>query len=293
MKTYVVNGLSLFALAAFLSACAVGPNYGPPKAILQGNWSEPLEGGTTNHSIQASAWWRTFNDPTLNSLIARAVKSNYDLRIADARLRQARAQRRFSAADFWPTIDASASYARERISAHGTFPKLPVIQPETDLYQAGFDAAWEVDVFGGKRRALEAATADVSASGHDRNDSLISLVAEVARNYLEVRGLQQRLAINARKHQIATGCAGHHTGAVQGRRRERVGCHPGRRAPGRHPRSTARIGSVSQANHASARRIAWPTAHFAFYRTRQKGSHSSDTAGGADRFAFRASPSPA
>src|SRR6266478_3500259 len=96
---------------------------------------------------------------------------------------------------FGPTVDASASYTRERASEHGNQPELPNVPLENTLYQAGFDAAWEIDVFGGKRRALEAATADVAASQEDRSDALMSLLAEVARNYVELRGLQQRLAI--------------------------------------------------------------------------------------------------
>jgi NodT family efflux transporter outer membrane factor (OMF) lipoprotein len=178
-----------------ISGCAVGPNYHPPKVTVSATWSEPLEGGTTNRAAPAAQWWTIFNDPKLNSLIVRAVQSNYDLRITEARLRQVRAQRRFAAADLWPTVDASASYTHERISEHGNVPVLPGVPLETDLYQAGFDAAWELDVFGGKRRALEAATADVAAGQADLKDTLVTLLAEVARNYVEVRGLQQRLVI--------------------------------------------------------------------------------------------------
>ncbi len=188
-------GVWSLGLGLFLTGCSVGPNYHAPKVSIQSTWSEALEGGTKNQAVQVTEWWRIFGDATLNSLIVRAVRSNYDLRIADARLREARAQREFSAADFWPTVDGSASYSRVRNSEHGTLPNLPNNPLENNLYQAGFDAAWEVDVFGGKRRALEAATADVSASVYDCNDSLVSLVAEVARNYIDVRGLQQRLAI--------------------------------------------------------------------------------------------------
>jgi len=179
----------------FFTGCSVGPNYHAPKVALSGDWSEPVEGGTTDRSVSAADWWTTFNDPKLNSLIARAMQSNHDLRIAEARLRQARAQRRFSSADFWPTMEASASYSRERASEHGNQPVFQNVPLENNLYQAGFDAAWEIDVFGGKRRALEAATADVAASQEDRSDALVSLLAEVARNYVELRGLQQRLAI--------------------------------------------------------------------------------------------------
>jgi NodT family efflux transporter outer membrane factor (OMF) lipoprotein len=166
-----------------------------PKVSVSPNWSEAMEGGATNRTVSAADWWTSFHDTELNSLIVRAVSSNYDLRMAEARLRQARAQRQFSAADFWPTVNASGSYTRERASEHGNQPVLPRVPLENNLYQAGFDATWEIDVFGGKRRALEAATADVAASQADRNDTLVTLLAEVARNYVELRGLQQRLVI--------------------------------------------------------------------------------------------------
>jgi multidrug efflux system outer membrane protein len=188
-------GVWILVFGIFCPGCSVGPNYHEPRVGMPGSWSEPLEGGTTNRTALAAEWWTTFSDPKLNSLIARAVQSNYDLRIAEARLRQARAQRRFSTADFWPTLDASGSYTRERVSENALQAVAPGVPLENNLYQAGFDAAWEIDVFGGKRRALEAATADVGASQEDRTDTLVTLQAEVARNYVELRGLQQRLVI--------------------------------------------------------------------------------------------------
>src|SRR5262245_18096783 len=87
-------GIWNLVLGILLPGCSVGPNYQAPHVAVSGNWSEPLEGGATNHAAPAAEWWTTFSDPRLNSLIARAVRSNYDLRIAEARLRQARAQRK-------------------------------------------------------------------------------------------------------------------------------------------------------------------------------------------------------
>jgi NodT family efflux transporter outer membrane factor (OMF) lipoprotein len=143
-----------------------------------------------------------FNDGELESLIRRAAQSNLDLRMAQARLQQARAVRGGSAADFWPSVDASGSYVREKESENqpffGALP-LPANFPfEYSVYQAGFDASWEIDLFGGKRRALEAATADWQGAIEARNDAMVSLLAEVARNYVELRGDQQRLEIAGR-----------------------------------------------------------------------------------------------
>src|SRR6516165_4016734 len=95
------TGAWLFVLGAFLSGCSVGPNYHAPDVGVSGDWSEPLEGGVTNGAVRGVEWWKNFNDAELDSLIVRAVKSNYDLRIAQARLRQARAQQKFSAANLW------------------------------------------------------------------------------------------------------------------------------------------------------------------------------------------------
>jgi NodT family efflux transporter outer membrane factor (OMF) lipoprotein len=153
----------------------------------------------TGGPADTARWWKAFGDPELDSLVGRAVQSNPDLAAAEARLRQARAIRALSAASFRPTLDADGSYAKEKISQNqplfGSLP-LPKNFPfEYSVYQAGFDASWEIDVFGGQRRALEAAAAEWGGAVEARNDVLVSLVAEVARTYVELRGAQRRLAI--------------------------------------------------------------------------------------------------
>jgi multidrug efflux system outer membrane protein len=198
------NHLLLMALPVFLaSGCAslpsVGPDYHAPAVRTQTQWAEPLTGGETNSAAATAAWWKNFHDAELNSLIERGVSSNLDLRIAQARVREARAQYGAASADFWPTVDASSSYTRLRESQHqpllGSLPVPAGIPFEDDYYQAGFDASWEIDVFGGKRRAFESARAQLSASEFDQRDVLVSLFGEVARNYVGLRGFQQRLAI--------------------------------------------------------------------------------------------------
>jgi multidrug efflux system outer membrane protein len=191
--------LGIIAAAIGLAGCAVGPDYHPPKTAMPANWSETQLAG-----VPVVEWWKSFNDPELDSLVERAVRANHDLRIATARLREARAQRGASFWDLGPAINGKASYTDARTSKNAlTFP-IPKL--DTDTYDAGFDASWEIDVFGGKRRALEAATAEVAASEEDRRDVLVSLLAEVARNYVEVRGFQSRLTIarnNLRSQQAA------------------------------------------------------------------------------------------
>jgi len=199
------NQLSIVALLAFLAGgCAnlpsVGPDYHAPETKTPAHWSEPLVGGETNSAAATAAWWKNFQDSELDSLIARAACSNLDLRIAQARVREARAHYRMTAADFWPTIDGSGSYARQRESKNqplvGPGDHLPAGIPfENSFYQSGFDAAWEIDVFGGTRRATEAARAQVAATQFGEREVLVTLLGEVARNYVEARGYQRRLEI--------------------------------------------------------------------------------------------------
>jgi NodT family efflux transporter outer membrane factor (OMF) lipoprotein len=192
MKTVLIISLALLGL---LSGCTVGPNYQPPRLDVPAQWTSPPAGGETNLPPTEIAWWKTFHDPEFNSLIERGVRSNLDLRMAGARVREARANRGVVAADYWPSADAAGSYTRERLSSTGFPPFPPGTALNYDIYQAGFDAAWELDVFGGTRRAVEAANAGVSAAEYGRRDVLVSLLGEVGRNYVQARSFQRRLAI--------------------------------------------------------------------------------------------------
>ena len=180
-------------LPALLAGCSVGPNYHPPKAAVPAAWPDAAAGVTTNRDAQLAHWWKTLADPELDSLIERAAQANYDLKVAAARVKAARALRGAVVSDFLPTIDASASLTTARRSQNSL--AFPVRLLDTDTYQAGFDASWEIDVFGGQRRALQAATADLQAIEQDQRAVQVSLLAEVARNYLEYRGTQRRLVI--------------------------------------------------------------------------------------------------
>jgi NodT family efflux transporter outer membrane factor (OMF) lipoprotein len=197
-------------VAAGAGGCAVGPDYHPIAPQAPAAWSSPVENGlTTSAPAPASAfaaWWTTFNDPELDNLIHRAARTNPDLRVADARLRQSRAMREMNAANFWPTLDSSVSAARAKQSMNqpliGALPLPPNFPFEYAVYNAGFDAAWEIDLFGGKRRALEGATADFEGAIAARNDALLSVLAEVARDYVELRGSQRRLEIARRNLKV-------------------------------------------------------------------------------------------
>ena len=199
MKT---NRLALLTLVSALSAaagCAVGPDYQRPTVSAPARWSEPLAGGETNAPTALAAWWTNFHDAELDTLIQRAAQSNLDLRTAQARVREARAQFGIAAAALLPTVDGKGSYERQKQSQHqpvlGSLPIPAGVPFENDVYQAGFDASWELDVFGGERRGKEAAQAEVSAAEFGQRATLVTLLGEVARNYVDVRGYQRRLTI--------------------------------------------------------------------------------------------------
>ena len=149
--------------------------------------------------IEVAAWWTTFQDPLLSSLIARAVAANLDLQRTTLRIAEARAVRDIFASQHWPSLSANGAYARQRISgetATGSFlNKVPGLPNPADQFQYGFDASWEIDLFGRVRRSVEAADADTQTSVEDRSDVLVTLFGEVARNQIELRGAQLRQAI--------------------------------------------------------------------------------------------------
>jgi len=268
--------------------CLVGPNYRTPQTQASAGWSglkpgaaatQPTSGPTTQPA-ELGAWWKALHDPMLDGLMARAIESNLDLRLATARVREARAQRDVTAAGFWPLINVSGGYSYSGASQNagpktktpkttrgglptvtlqpaaagtgggppnvtvtpariGPFPlggsRAPslTLQPgaastangvgspsatispsgssgsggtsgastgagvsrQLNLFQAGFDATWELDIFGGVRRSIEAADADIAASEESRRDVLVTLLSEVALNYTQLRGSQRRLAI--------------------------------------------------------------------------------------------------
>jgi len=187
------GGLGAFGILLVLLAvgCTVGPNYQQPNPPMPTQWHSATENGLSNGPVEIVRWWNLFGDSQLENLVNRAMGANKDLKVAEARVREARAQWRVAGAASWPAVDASGSF--ERLHQSENAPSSA--GREYDLYQAGFDAGWEIDLFGGVRRSVEAAIAQVQASEEDRRDVLVTLVAEVATNYLALRGSQGRLAI--------------------------------------------------------------------------------------------------
>ncbi len=176
----------MLALASVLGACAsVGPDYRVPETPVPTAWqAAPAMEMVPETGNKLARWWEQLSDPQLNGLIEDALAANPDLRSAGAALRAARANRNVASANRFPTVSTSAGVTRSA-----------ALGADKTLYSAGFDASWEPDVFGGTRRALEAAEADLEASLADMRATRVSLVAEVALNYVELRAYQARLAI--------------------------------------------------------------------------------------------------
>ncbi len=199
--------LSLPALfLALLWGCAVGPDYHPPKTEVPPGWdgqtvvSPAHPSRTTTDQVTLVQWWQAFNDPTLSSLVEMAIRSNLDVRQAEARIRQARAARAVAGAPLWPQVEASGIYQKSQGSSEAAGGgAIATAGGVRELFQVGLDASWELDIFGGARRSIEAATADLRAAVEDRRDVLVILAADVGTNYLNLRGFQQQLVI-ARKN---------------------------------------------------------------------------------------------
>jgi len=180
------------ALFIFTGCAAVGPNHVPPDTPVPATYHSELKGGLNAKEMDPqtlAAWWTTLNDPELSSLIDRAVSGNLDVKNALARVREARARRGIAKADLFPTLDARGSATWSRINRdEGS-------STSDDFYAAGFDAGWELDIFGGVRRSVEAAEADLQASEENLRNVLVSLLAEVALNYIDVRTSQVQIAV--------------------------------------------------------------------------------------------------
>jgi outer membrane protein, multidrug efflux system len=217
----------LLAASALIPAaqlsCTVGPNYAPPKPSIKTDFPPPSAQAATQpttHPSQLSStaqpiteWWTTLNDPELNNLLLRALDGNLDLQQAASRIRESRANLRQSGAQLYPTVNGTGSYihldAGKNVGIGGSSSSSSSSSTAgntsgsstssdyftSDVFAAGFDATWELDVFGGERRQIESAKADLAASVEDRRDMMVTLLAEVANDYLQIRGLQERLHI--------------------------------------------------------------------------------------------------
>jgi NodT family efflux transporter outer membrane factor (OMF) lipoprotein len=202
------------AAALGLGACAVGPDFHAPKPDVPAAWSATSSPGAASQAVAepmpAAVWWASFGDPELTALMQRAAAANLDLKEAELRIGEARAQKDITAADALPSLNGNASWEGQRLSEStptgklftqvGQIPGLPAgaglsIPNPYGQYQLGFDASWEVDLFGRVRRGVEAAKANIEAASWDQRGAEVSLFGEVARAYVDLRGAQAKRAI--------------------------------------------------------------------------------------------------
>lgn len=193
----IIRPGSSLAMLMALGACAVGPDYqGPPhaapKAEQAASFQRAMPAAVVPAAPSAARWWEALNDAELNRLVGLALADSPTIKAAEARLRQARAGLSGQRAAELPSVGANAAYL------HTRFPNLGGSSggsSDLDLYSLGFDATWELDIFGGTRRAVESAAAKADASQADLEDMHVSLAAEVAQAYIALRDQQQRLAL--------------------------------------------------------------------------------------------------
>jgi multidrug efflux system outer membrane protein len=177
----------------FWTGCKVGPDYTEPEMVMPDAWYQKATEGLAEGKADLQTWWNYLDDPVLNQLIETAGTENLDLKIAAARIRQSRAILGIAAGEYFPKVDGTGFYSRERVSENGLLtPSSGDVDP-TNLHRVGVDATWEIDVFGRISRSVESARASYEASMENYRDVLVILDAEVARNYIEVRTLQARI----------------------------------------------------------------------------------------------------
>ncbi|MGH8289125.1 MAG: efflux transporter outer membrane subunit [Steroidobacteraceae bacterium] len=211
MTTRTLRSLALASLGCTLAGCAVGPNFVKPKPNVPAQWSATAvangsEGAAhaTSAPAQTIAWWSSFDDPRLSSLVEQSAAQNLDIKQAVLRIREAQAQAAVVAGGLWPSLSANTSWSRERLSTNTPngaifglhFPGLPptLVNPFNE-YQLGLGASWTLDLFGTARRSIEAANAEMQAAVEGEHAALLSMVSDVAATYIDLRGAQLQRAI--------------------------------------------------------------------------------------------------
>lgn len=181
--------VSLFMLAS----CAVGPDYQPPETDTSDDFAEIR--GALNIAQPEIKWWQGLQDELLNWLVGKAIDNNKDLRVAQANVRIVRAQLGEGIFEFFPIIPGQASASRQQISQDTSSPG---IQRRDTIYDASFDATWELDFFGRVRRSVESLAAEVDSAEYALRNVFVTVTAEVGRAYMELRGAQYRLDVAGR-----------------------------------------------------------------------------------------------
>ena len=198
MFRFGVREAAAMVMSAAIAGCAVGPNYHRPETQVDAAFANAGEPGLAAGD-PIERYWTAFGDPMLTQLVEDSVAHNKDLAEATANLRAARAARRLAGFDQFPTVTLTGGYSQNQ-DAQQQFPGFASTESQRnfDIAQAGFDGLWELDLFGRVRRNVEAARADVGASEATLRDARVSVIAEVARDYFILRGLQDQLSLTKR-----------------------------------------------------------------------------------------------
>ncbi|MBP1852872.1 efflux transporter outer membrane subunit [Rhizobium halophytocola] len=183
---------ALLGVSLTVSGCVVGPDYEKPALPLPTSWSFAGKATKERSAPTLSAWWVRFKDPALDQLIAMAVQSNKDVARAKAAVREARATTAKEGGSLLPSASGSGSITRNRSQSTGAG-----IQDYTQ-YQTGFDTSWEIDLFGGNRRTIEAARYSEQSSEEDLRDTLVTVIGDVASNYIQAREYQELTSLAQR-----------------------------------------------------------------------------------------------
>lgn len=195
MKKTILLSAGLIGLFA-LSGCTifrVGPDYTESTFARSEAVTNALHAAEVTNTLAIATWWDTFNDPQLTALVKQALSTNRELRIAEAKIRQARAQLGIAAARFLPGLNFAGEYQRQGVSQNSM--NFPMGNLDQNYYSAGFDATWELDIFGGNWRQLEASMASLQAIAAMREAVKVTLAAEVVTGYISFRTAQQRLLV--------------------------------------------------------------------------------------------------
>lgn len=183
-RVYGVRQVTFFSLIMSLTGCVVGPDYRKPAMMTPAKWSQSSGVHDKQHA-ELAGWWRQLNDPLLDRFVSEAIGANTDVAGTKARVREARASLWSARGTLAPTLDGAASYSRSR-SGGG---------PENGQYRAGLDSSWEIDLFGANRRIIEAAKYGLDAAEEDLRATMVTLIGDVATNYVEARGLQAKITL--------------------------------------------------------------------------------------------------
>jgi NodT family efflux transporter outer membrane factor (OMF) lipoprotein len=205
----LVRYLSGPTLAIGLIGCTVGPDYQSPEMREEFRRSAPDGEGVSSRTVEGAvdlAWWKSFRDSQLSSLVEKLVAQNLDLKTAAERVIQSVAQRQVAVSQGLPHIDGQSSTTYNRQSPNGTLSLLtpaPGAPLEYGLFHDGLTSSWQLDLFGRVRRAVEAADANTLAAVENRHGVALAAVAELAQSYMQLRGTQNRLEIAKRNLRLA------------------------------------------------------------------------------------------